>query len=104
MEKLYIVCWGTGSCDDDRCAHAYCGVHGLYRDKASALKGLVTCKDETYNDILNDIDPDGEFPDLVTEANLQVYGSEAEEYFEIDYLLGTDICEVYIKIEEKELN
>lgn len=104
MEKLYIVCWGTGSCDDDGCAHAYCGVYGLYRDKASALKGLVTCKDETYNDILNDIDPDGEFPDLVTEANLQVYGSETEEYFEIDYLLGTDVCEVYIKIEEKEFN
>ena len=104
MEKLYIVCWGTGSCDDDGCAHAYCGVHGLYKDKESALRGLIECKEETYKDILNDIDPDGEFPDLVSEANLQVYGSEVEEYFEIDYLLGTDVCEVYIRLEEKELN
>ena len=104
MEKLYIVCWGSGSCDDDGNAHSYCGVYGLYRDKESALKGLVACKDETYNDILTDIDPDGEIPDLISEANLQVYGSKKEEYFEIDYVLGTELCEVYIKLEEKEFN
>ena len=104
MEKLYIVCWGSGSADDDGCAHAYCGVQGIYRDKVSALKALVAYKDETYNEIINDLDPDGEFPDIISEANLQVYGSEAEEYFEIDYIIGTELCELYIKLEEKELN
>lgn len=104
MEKIYIVHWGSGAADDDGCAHAYCGVYGLYRDKESALKGLVACKDETYNDIITDLDPDGEFPDLISEANLRVYGSEKEEHFEIDYVIGTELCEVYIKIEEKEFN
>lgn len=104
MEKIYIVCWGTGSADQDGCAHAYCGVHGVYRDKTEASKNLVSCKEEIFNDIMNDLDPDGDMPYIIEEANVQVYGSEAEEYFEIDYTLGTDLCEVYIKIEEKEFN
>jgi hypothetical protein len=102
--KVYVVLWGSGSCDDHYNAHAYCGVHGIYHDKALALNALVECKDETYNDILNAIDPDGEFPELAKEVEIMVYGSEAEEYFEIDYTLGTEPCEVYIKLEEKEFN
>ena len=102
MEKLYIVCWGSGSCDDDGNAHSYCGVYGLYRDKESALKGLIACRDETFEDIINDLDPDCESPELVDNADVKLYGSEAEEYFEIDYTLGTEPCEVYIRIEEKE--
>ncbi len=104
MEKLFIVCWGSGSCDDHGNAHAYTGVHGIYRDKASALKALVDYKDETYNDILNDLDPDGDYPECVKDANVRVYGSEADEFFEIDYTIGTDPCEVHIRIEEKEFN
>ncbi len=103
MEKLYVVCWGSGTCDDDGCAHAYTGVHGIYRNKESAIQALIACKDEMLSDIKTDIDPDGEFPELLSEANLQVYGSEQDEYFEIDYILGTELCEVHIKIEEKEI-
>ena len=104
MEKLYIVCWGSGSCDDHGNAHAYTGVYGLYKSKAQALRGLVACKDQTVSELKDDLDPDNEFPDLVENAGIKVYGSEAEEYFEIDYTIGTEPCEVYIKIEEKELN
>lgn len=104
MEKLYIVCWGSGSCDDHGNAHAYTGVHGIYRDKNSALNGLVECKDEMLAELKEDIDPDGEYPDLVEGASIQVYGSEVDEFFEIDYTLGMDPCEVHIKIEEKEFN
>ena len=103
MEKLWVVCWGSGSCDDHGNAHAYTGVHGIYRSKTSALKGLVECKDAIYNDILTDIDPDGEFPELVEDTEIQIYGSEAEEYFEIDYTLGIEPCEVYVRLEEKEI-
>jgi hypothetical protein len=100
MEKLYIVCWGLGSCDDQGRAHSYCGIWGVFKTKESALEGLVKCKDEMYNEILTDIDPDGEFPDLVDDADIQVYGSEKDEQFEIDYSLGIEPCELTIKIEE----
>lgn len=104
MEKLYIVCWGSGSCDDDGNAHAYCEIYGIYRDKESALKGLIGCFDDTLEDIVTSLDPDGEFPDNVDAADIRIYGSEQEEYFHINYTLGIDPCAVYIKIEEKEFN
>ena len=100
MEKLYVVHWASASCDDDGNAHAYCGIHGIYNTKSAALQGLVNCKDETYKEVLNDIDPDGEFPELIDETEIRVYGSEAEEHFEIDYVLGTEPCEIYITITE----
>ena len=49
----------------------------------------------------NAVDPDGEYPELLDELDIKVYGSEAEEYFEIDYILGTESCEVCIKIIEQ---
>ena len=104
MEKLYIVCWGIGSCNDDGNAYAYCGIHGIYRDKESALKGLINCFDDTLEDIVTDLDPDGEFPDLVDKADIRICGSEQEEFFEIDYIVGTEPHEVHIKIEEKDFN
>ena len=99
MENLYIVCWGASSCDDDGNAHANAGVHGVYKTKSAALEGLVECKDSMIADTKNDLDPDGEFPELLDD--IKVYGSEQEEYFEIDYILGTEPCEVYITISEQ---
>ena len=101
MEKLWVVCWGSGSCDDHGSAHAYSGVHGVYKSEASARKAMEECKEEIYNDILNDLDPDGEYPDLRNEV--QVYGSAGEGYFEIDYTLGTEPVEVYINLVEQEV-
>jgi hypothetical protein len=102
MEKLWIVCWGSGSCDDHGSAHAYSGVHGIYQTKESARKALEQCKDEMYSDIVNDLDPDGEFPECKEE--IQVYGSVSEGYFEIDYTLGTEPVEVYINLVESSVN
>jgi hypothetical protein len=101
MEKVYIVCWGSGSCDDDGCAHAYSRVHGIYRTEESAKIALNLCKEEVLNDIKNDLDPDDEFPELMNDVH--VYGSVNEGYFEIDYTIGTEPVEIYINLEAKDL-
>ena len=100
--KVYVVCWGSGSCDDRGSAHAYAGVHGLYKSENSARKALEECKDEIYSEVLNDLDPDGEYPEL--KNDVQVYGSVKEGYFEIDYTIGTEPVEVYINLVENVVN
>ena len=101
FERMFIVCWGASSCDDHGNAHANVGVHGVYTTKSAALAGLVECKDSVIEETKRDLDPDGEFPDILDDLDIRVYGSEAEEYFEIDYTLGTDPCEVRITIIEQ---
>ena len=102
MEKLYAVCWGSGSVDDHGNAHAYSGIAGVYRDKDDAKKALETYKEETLEEVYNDLDPDGDMPEERREV--QVYGSVEDEYFEIDYTLGTEPVELYIGISETTLN
>ena len=101
MANMYIVCWGSASCDDHGNAHANAGIYDIYSTLNGAKYGLTACKDEMIADTKKDLDPDGEFPELLDELDIQVYGSEAEEYYEIDYTIGTDPCEVHIKIVER---
>lgn len=101
MEKLYAVCWGSGSIDDRGNAHAYSGIVGVYRNKDDAKKALETYKDETLEDVYEDIDPDSECPE--ERESVKVYGSVDDEYFEIDYILGTEPVELYIGISETQL-
>lgn len=98
MEKIYVVCWASGSTDDHGNAHAYSGTAGAYRNKADALKALEEYKDETLQEVYEDVDPDGEYPN--ERDNVHVYGSVQDEYFEIDYILGTEPVELYIGISE----
>ena len=100
MEKIYVVHWGCGSADARGRGHAYSGVVSAHFNKADALKALEEYKDETLEDVKNDIDPDGDMPELVDDAGIQVYGSVAEEYFEIDYELGLESVEIHIGISE----
>lgn len=100
MEKLYIVHWGSAGADDDGNAKAYCGIHGVYRSKKDAIKGLVDCKDETYDEIVHNPDYD-DYDVEEAEKTTRVYGSEIEEYFEIDYVIGDTPCEIYIAISEQ---
>ena len=96
--EVYAVVWGTGSCDDHGNAHAFSGVHGIYKSEASAKTMLEVCKNDILGDINNDLNPDGDFPEYEEEANIQVYGSVEDGYFEIDYTIGTEPVEVYIQI------
>lgn len=100
MKKLYIVCWSSAGQDDDGNAKAFCGVHGVYTSKSTALKGLVECKNQTYDEIVNNPDYD-DYDIEQAKLTTRVYGSEAEEYFEIDYSMGDASCEIYITISEQ---
>lgn len=95
MQVLTVV-WGSGSCDDHGAAHAFAGVHGIYKSEESAKQGLEECKNEIYEEALNTVDPDNEFPDVRSEV--QVYGSVEDGYFEVDYTIGTEPVEIYIGI------
>ena len=98
MEKLYIVHWGSASSDDDGNAKAFCGIHGVYASKDEALKGLVECKDICYDETVQSDDPEElEY----NKSRTRVYGSEREEYFEIDWDFADVTNELYITISEK---
>ena len=100
--KVYVVCWGSSGIDDDCNAHAYAGVYGVYASEENAKKGLEECKDELYNEIVSG--PEYNEEDLENiKNNTQVYGSVNDNYFEIDYTIGDDSCELYITMEEKEI-
>lgn len=96
---MFIVCWGAASCDAHGNAHANAGVHGVYPTLENAKRGLTAFKNELVAETKKDLDPENElsFEDL----DIQVCGSEAEEYYEIDYIIGTDPCEVHLKIVEQ---
>jgi len=100
MENLYIVHWGSAGQDDDGNSKAFCGVHGVYTSKSEALEGLVECKEQLYEEIVHNPDYDEEDIELA-QVNCSIYGSEKEEYFELDYFIGDTPCEVYITISEQ---
>jgi hypothetical protein len=100
MENLYIVHWGSAGSDDDGNAKAFCGVHGVYTSKSKALEGLVECKEQFYEEIVHNPDYDEEDRELA-QVNCSIYGSEKEEYFELDYFIGDTPCELYITITEQ---
>lgn len=96
MEKIYIVHWGSAGSDDDGSAKAFCGVHGVYTSKSAALNGLTECKDAMIQSTTEYVG-DEAFDIL----NIHIYGSENEEYFEIDYMIDDTPCEIYITISEQ---
>ena len=102
MKKVYIVCWGAAGADDDGNAKAYSNVHGVYAFLDDAKKGLEECKNEYYDEIVNNPDLDEEARDY-EKVNTSVYGSVNDDYFEIDYFLGDTPCEIYITLVEKEI-
>lgn len=102
MKNVYIVCWGSASQDDRGNAKAYSSVHGVYASLDDAKKGLEECKNECYDEIVNNPDYDEEAREY-EKVNTSVYGSVEEDYFEIDYFLGDTPCELYINLVIKEI-
>lgn len=102
MKEIYIVCYGSASSDDDGNAKAYANVHGVYAFLDDAKKGLEECKNECYDEIVNNPDYDEEAREY-EKAHTQVYGSVNDDYFEIDYTLGDTPCELYINLVIKEI-
>lgn len=101
MKKVYIVNWAAARQDDDGNSSAYSGVHGVYASKDDAKKGLVECKDDFYNEIVNNPDYDvDEFDSAIKTTH--VYGSVKDEYFEIDSNVYFSE-QTYIRISEQEI-
>lgn len=104
--KVWVVHWGSGTLDDDGNVSSYCGVHSVYSSKDSAKKGLTLCKDKLIEDIKNpyieDAETKEELQEQLNDLKLEVYGSENEEYFEIDYTSCDVRNEIYVGISEQE--
>ena len=90
MEKHYIVHWGTATQDDRGNADAFCGIHGVYTTLGGAKIALKECKESFYDEAMQEADGD-----------VDVYGSESEEYFEVDYTEDGLPREIYITITQK---
>ena len=103
MSKVYIVCFGSATTDDDGNAKAYSNVHGVYAFLDDAEKAMIACKYECYNEIVNNPDYTEE-ECMLARVNTSVYGSVEDGYFEIDYFIGDTPCEIYINMVEKEIN
>lgn len=102
MEQVYVVCWANASQDDDGNNSAFGNVHGVYHFLDDAKKGLEECRDEFIDDIINNPDYDEEDIEYA-KANLSVYGSVEDDYFEIDYASCDTFSEIYINLVTKEI-
>ena len=100
--KVYLVCWGSAVQDENRNSVAYTNVHGVYTFLDDAKRGLIECKDEFYNEIVNNPDYDNEEKGYAM-VNTSVYGDVNDDYFEIDYFTCDAPAEIRIELVEKEI-
>ena len=96
--KIYLVIWGDAKVNDRGDASAFCGCEGAFFDKKEALKVLTAEKDAYIKNILDDADAEDVREKY--ENGIQVYGSEREEYYEIDITVDDNTSELYIRISE----
>jgi flavin-dependent dehydrogenase len=99
IKKIWVVSWARALGGDEIKADAYAGTEGAYTSFGDALKALTKCKDELISGIYEGIeDPEDK------ELEIQVYGSEHEEYYEINYTTPDDtLIEFYIGLQEVNL-
>ena len=101
MEKVYIICWARAMGGDGIPTDASAGSDGVYINREQALKALTKSKDEWIS-VIYDAE-EVEDKDLISKS-LQVYGSEAEEFYEIDYTAPDDTSvEIHITLQEADL-
>lgn len=96
--KLYLIIFGTATTDEKGVCSAYCGCEKYFYSRVKALKALTEAKDSYIKD----------FKDNATEVNyedcIQVYGSEQEEYYEVDITINDDnMSECYFRLQEIEI-
>lgn len=99
MEKLYIVCWGHASIDDDGNSIANCGVVGVFKSRQKAGEALKA-DIKTFTDGLVDGMDDEDKQEIL--ENIQYYGSVEEGYFEADYEWADSCSEYRVEIVEQE--
>ena len=100
IKKIWVVSWARALGGDETQVDAYAGTEGAYTEFGDALKALTKCKDELISGIYEGI----EDPEDKDQLEIQVYGSEHEEYYEIDYTAPDDtLIEFYIGLQEVNL-
>lgn len=99
--KIYLIIWGSAYADDRGACNAYCGCENYFYNKERALKALTKCKDEYVEGLLEDAEDEEERKEL--ENYITVYGSESEEYYEIDCELFDIPSEHHIRLQEIEI-
>lgn len=98
--KLYLIIWGTANVDDHGAASTYCGCEKYFYSKTKALKALTEYKDAFVKSLFEDADEDER---AYIEDTLYIYGSEQEEYYEIDYTIYDCPSEHYVRLQEIEI-
>lgn len=104
--KLWVVTWGTANIEGlegEETSSAFCGCVGVFSDKASAQKNMTAYKNKFIAELTEDLDEDDATREEI-EGTLEVYGSENDEYYEIDYNIFGKSYEAYIRLEEMKLN
>ena len=99
MEKIYVVCWGHSSVNDDGNCVANCGVTGVFKSKEDAKEALKQDVKKFVDELVDGLDTEDKEEVL---SHLQCYGSVEEEYFEVDYEWADNNSEYRVCIEEKE--
>ena len=99
MEKLYIVCWGHASTDDDGNCVANCGVVGAYLSRQKAEEALESDLKAFMDSLVDGYDAE-DAQEVIESA--QVYGSIKEGYFEVDYDGALNRMEYRVEIKEQE--
>lgn len=103
--KLYVVTWGTACMEgpeDEATADAFCGCVGIFSNELEAKRQMTAYKDDFIYELTEDLDEDDATREEI-EGTLEVYGSEKEEYYEIDYNIFGKSYECYVRLEEKEI-
>ena len=99
--KIYLLIWGNANADDRGACSAYCGCEKYFYNKERALKALTDYKDAYIRELLEESEDEEDRQDI--ENCISVYGSEREEYYEIDYIRFDMPSEHYVKIQEIEI-
>jgi hypothetical protein len=109
--KLYVVTYGAATYGEGPVdiegirLDANCGCVGIFLNKEDAQKEMTKFKDSLLDEITkNHKDSyDDESYSLALTQKTQVYGSESEEYYEIDYVIDFtyNYAQYFIRIEEK---
>lgn len=99
MEKLYVVCWGHSSVNDDGNCVANCGVVGVYKSRDKAESALQVDLEAFKESVVDGYDSED-----VQEVldGMQIYGSVKEGYFEVDYPAAFNTMEYRVEIIEQE--
>jgi CxxC motif-containing protein (DUF1111 family) len=108
--KLWVVTFGRASLADgsieEQKVDAFCRCIGIFTSEIEAKRQMTAHKDDFILELTEDYNPDDEDDaETIKEIidSVEVYGSEAEDFYELDYEVCDTPCQAYFSVEEKEI-